>query len=183
MAILAHDFRMTDYKNSNQLEPTKRLLLAFDNVANSNSLLLTATRKEGDLKSLFIAFIKSDTFKNVLCKAESDGGGSNWHEFNEEEECWGPQAGAFYNGNDIRFKRYLTPEYFEYKLRGMLNYGTCIYVGRLPKKEVLEIVNSFVAIQAPDHDEVLEVRNQFSIQFRLPRAIQREPTGERSYIL
>ena len=136
------------------------LLTAFDKVANSNSFLLRAPKKPGDLRRRFLYFVPSRAFKRELVGADA---ARDWHNYRTmNSKCeWVTKSGGFYNGGRIEFTKVLTASKFAGKLQRLLISGPCFYGHRYPETEVKRIVREFLRDFQPDNDEVLAVRPDF----------------------
>lgn len=141
-------------------EQASPLLTAFDKVANSNSHLLWAPKKPGNLRQRFLKFVPSRAFKRLLCESDRL---RDWHNFHEmDRDCnWKPRPGGFYNGTHIHFDRSLSKEGFARKLRRLLKKGPCFYGHRYPDREVNSIVRSFVEAFVETESEIQTVRPTF----------------------
>lgn len=145
--------------NQEFYDKADELLSAFDRVANSNSHLLRAPEKPGDLKRRFLYFVPSRAFKRTLCESDRVRDWHNCHRLNEKGE-WIPRKGGFYTGGHIEFLKTMNGEALARRLAYLLNSGPCFYGKRYPSKEVSRIVRGFLK-SFPVDTEVLSVRPDF----------------------
>lgn len=136
------------------------LLTAFDKVANSNSILLKAPAKPGDLKRRFLYFVPSRAFKRLMCESDRVRNWHNMHRMNEAAE-WVPKRGGFYTGAHIEFAKTMNEAAFARRLKYLLTSGPCFYGKRYPKKDVSRIVREFLKSFPVDDDQVLYVKPDF----------------------
>ena len=146
--------------NENFRRDAEPLLSAFDQVANSNSHLLTATGLEGSLKERFASFVKSEAFEAALCESDRLRDWHNFHTINADG-TWEPRPGHFYNGTPLEFQKALSGEELQHLLADLLKTGPCWYARRYPEEEVDSMVEGFAHAFLEKDTQVLPLKPTF----------------------